>query len=157
MGRPCPESRLINWNGYLKHFRSFGDSSARNSQQSAIRLERRETEFAITPAEISPMQQLTPRIFAILHKYMRDPHARIENSTTFAELEIDELDLPMIFLDVEDDFDVQIEYNDGIEDFSTVRTLIALVESRLEAKARPRTPIQRPKRTWMSTGAERRR
>jgi acyl carrier protein len=103
------------------------------------------------------MQQLTPRIVAILQKYMRDPHAPVENSTTFAELEIDGLDLPMIFLDVEDNFDVQIEYNDEIEDFSTVGSLIVLVEARLEAKTRPRTPIRRPKRSWMSTGAERRR
>jgi acyl carrier protein len=103
------------------------------------------------------MQQLTPRIVAILQKYMGNPRARVENSTIFADLEIDGLDLPMIFLDVEDDFDVQIEYNDEIDVSSTVGSLMALVESRLEAKTRPRTPIQRPKRTWMSTGAELRR
>ena len=59
----------------------------------------------------------------------------------------------MIVLDIEDVFNVQIRIDDEIED-------IASVASRLEAKLlqpRPRTSVPRTKRTWMSTGAERRR
>jgi acyl carrier protein len=105
------------------------------------------------------MQELTPRIITILQKYMRDPAALVENSTTLSELEIDLLDLPMIFLDIEDVFGVQISYDDQIEDFATVRGLIACVASRLEVKVlypRPRTSVPRTKRNWISTGAGRR-
>ncbi len=103
------------------------------------------------------MQDPTPRILTILQKYMRDPAARVGNSTTLVELEIDLLDLPMIFLDAEETFDVTIRCGDEIDDPVTVGGLIACVAARLEAKASqlPRAP--RPKRTWMSTGAERRR
>jgi len=106
------------------------------------------------------MQELTPRIITILQKYMHDPAALVGSSTTLSELEIDLLDLPMIFLDVEDAFDVQIGYDNEIEDFATVRGLVAHVASRLEAKAlqrRPRSSVPRAKGTWISTGAERRR
>ena len=103
------------------------------------------------------MHDLTPRVIGILGKYMRDPAAPVDNSTTLRELEIDSLDLPMIFLDVEDVFDVQVGYGDEIEEFPTVDSLVARVASRLEEQARPRTAVRRPKRSWMSTGVERRR
>jgi acyl carrier protein len=103
------------------------------------------------------MHDLTPRIISILGKYMRDPAAPVEDVTTLRELEIDQLDLPMIFLDVEDVFDVQVGYGDEIDDFPTVLSLVARVADRLEEKARPRTQVRRPKRSWMSTGAERQR
>ena len=70
------------------------------------------------------MHDLTPRVIGILGKYMRDPTAPVENSTTLRELEIDSLDLPMIFLDVEDVFDVQVGYGDEIEEFPTVDSLV---------------------------------
>jgi len=103
------------------------------------------------------MQELTPKILAILQKYMRDAAAPVGSSTTLSELEIDLLDLPMIFLDAEEIFDVTIRCDDEIDDPVTVGGLVGCVAARLEAKASrlPRTP--RPKRTWMSTGAERRR
>jgi acyl carrier protein len=66
------------------------------------------------------MQELTLRIIAILQKYMRDPAARVGSYTTFSKLGIDRLDLPMIFLDVEDVFDVQIDYQDESEGFAPI-------------------------------------
>lgn len=106
------------------------------------------------------MQDLTPRIIAILQKYMRDPAARVGSSTTLAELEIDLLDLPMILLDLEDAFDLQVGHDDEIDGSATVDRLAACVASRLEAEAlqpRRRTTVPRSKGSWISTGAERRR
>jgi acyl carrier protein len=60
------------------------------------------------------MQQLKPRLIDILQKYMSNPSARVGNGTTLSELEIGQLDLPMILLDVEDVFDVQINCLDEI-------------------------------------------
>jgi acyl carrier protein len=102
------------------------------------------------------MQELTPRLVTILQKYMRDPTARVVGATTFSDLEIDLLDLPMILLDVEDDFDVQIPYDDETEAFATVNALVVCVASHLEAKALqpyPRSSVPRSTRSWMSTGA----
>lgn len=102
------------------------------------------------------MQELTLRIIAILQKYMRDPAARVGSYTTFSKLGIDRLDLPMIFLDVEDVFDVQIDYQDEIEGFATIGGLVACVASALAAKAlqpHPRRSVPRRKGNWMSTGA----
>ena len=100
------------------------------------------------------MPDLTQKIVTILKKYMRDPAAWARSSTTLRELGIDQLDLPMIFLDVEDLLGVQVDYHDEGDDFATVGGLIARVESSLEAKAlRPRTPRPRRKSNWMSTGA----
>jgi acyl carrier protein len=106
------------------------------------------------------MPDLNPRLIAILKKYMRDPASRVTGSTTLAELEIDILDLPMILLDVEDAFDIQIDDDDEIEGSATVDRLAACVAARLAAKAlqpRRRTTVPRSKGSWISTGAERRR
>ena len=102
------------------------------------------------------MPDLTPRLIAILQQYMRDPAAPVGRHTTLNELDIDLLDLPMIFLDVEDAFDVHIRYDDEIEDFATVGGLVAHLEAKvLQPRPRPSTP--RIKRPWTSTGAEPRR
>lgn len=105
------------------------------------------------------MQEPTSRITTIVKKYVRDPSTPIRNVTTLRELEIDLLDLPMICLDIEDIFDVQIRHDEEIEVCATVGSLISCVASHLEAKTLQ--PLlrtnSRPKRTWMSTGAERRR
>lgn len=103
------------------------------------------------------MLELSSKIIAILQKYMRDPAALVGNATTFSDLGIDLLDLPMIFLDGEEVFDITIRSDDEIDDPITVGGLIACVAARLEAKASrsPRAP--RPKRSWTSTGSERRR
>lgn len=106
------------------------------------------------------MQELTSKIIAILQKYMSSPTAHIGAHTKLSELEIDLLDLPMIFLDVEDVFDVQIDYHDEIEDLATIGCLVARVESGLKAKAmRPhmRRSVPRKRGNWMSTGATSRR
>jgi acyl carrier protein len=106
------------------------------------------------------MQDQTPRIAAILQKYMRDPAARVAGSTTLAELEIDLLDLPMILLDLEDAFDIHIGHDDEIDGLASLDRLAACVASLLNAKAlqpRPRTTVPRSRGNWISTGAERRR
>jgi hypothetical protein len=100
------------------------------------------------------MQDLAPRIVILLKKYMRDPAAWVRSCTTLRELGIDQLDLPMIFLDVEDQLGVQI---DQCDDIATVGDLVGRVASSLkalEAKARqPRAPRPRRKSNWMSTSA----
>ena len=106
------------------------------------------------------MPELTPRIVAILKKYMRDPTTWVDSRTTLSELWIDRLDLPMIFLDIEEIFDVQIDYLDEIEGLATIGSLVDCVASALAAKAlqhhlRRSTP--RKKGNWMSTGAPSRR
>lgn len=100
------------------------------------------------------MPELTPKIVTILKKYMRDPAAWVGNNTRLSELGIDRLDLPMIFLDVEDALGVQVDYHDESEDFATVGGLVGHVLSSLKARAlqpRPRKP--RRKSNWMSTSA----
>lgn len=103
------------------------------------------------------MSEVTTKITAILKRYMRDPAAVADHLTTLSELEIDGMDLPMISLDIEDAFGVQIQYDDEIDDGATIETLVRCVEARLAAKALQPAPRQRVKSTWLSTGAERRR
>ncbi len=106
------------------------------------------------------MPDLTPRLIAILKKYMRDPAARVAGPTTLPELEIDLLDLPMIVLDIEDAFDLHIGDDDEIDGSITVDRLAVCVASLLAAKSsqpRRQTTVPRSKSTWISTGAERRR
>jgi acyl carrier protein len=100
------------------------------------------------------MLGLTPRIVATLRKYMRDPAASVVGTTSLIDIGIDRLDLPMIYLDIEDALGVQIDYHDDGENLATVRDLISTVVTSLQARAlqpRPRTP--RRKSNWMSTGA----
>jgi acyl carrier protein len=102
------------------------------------------------------MPELTPTIVAILKKYMRDPSTWVDSRTRLSELWIDQLDLPMIFLDVEDIFDVQIDYHDGIKSMTTVGNLVDCLASALAAKALQshlRRSNPRKKGNWMSTGA----
>jgi acyl carrier protein len=100
------------------------------------------------------MLGLTPRIVTTLRKYMRDPGASVVGTATLSDMGIDRLDLPMIFLDIEDALGVHIDYHDDGEGLATVRELIATVVTSLQARAlqpRPRAP--RRKSNWMSTGA----
>lgn len=100
---------------------------------------------------------LTPKVIGILRKYMREPLAPVTNATVLHALDIDDLDLPMIFLDIEDVYDVQISHDDQANHALTVGSLIRFVTSGIEAKkiARAQPVIRRPKRSWVSTGAER--
>jgi acyl carrier protein len=102
------------------------------------------------------MPDLTPELIAVLQKYMRDPAATVVGSMALSELEIDLLDLPMICLDVEDAFDVQIGQGEELVELATVDELVARVALRLAAKALPRVRIPRRRGNWISTGAERR-
>ena len=103
------------------------------------------------------MHDLTPGLIAVLQKYIRDPNASVGRSTMLRELEIDHLDLPMIYLDVEDAFDVHMGQGDDLEEVATIDDLVAVVAGRLAAKAMPRARAPRRKSGWMSTGAERAR
>ena len=55
------------------------------------------------------MHDWTPRVIAILRNYMRDPTAGVAGSMALNDLAIDLLDLPLIYLDLEDAFDVDID------------------------------------------------
>lgn len=100
------------------------------------------------------MQPMTIRLSAVLSKYMRDPAAPIDTTTTLRELEIDRLDLPMIFLDIEDAFDIHIGIDDDIGHVTSVGALVECVVARLDAKSRPRVrTTPRIKRSWISTTA----
>ena len=104
----------------------------------------------------SAMQEMTPRLITILQKYMSSPTVRVGGRMSLSEIGIDSLDLPMIFLDVEEAFDVQIDYHDEIEDLATIGCLVALVAAAVTAKAlqpHSRRSVPRSRGNWMSTGA----
>jgi len=61
----------------------------------------------------------------------------------------------MIFLDIEDSFDVQLNYHDEIEGLATIGDLVDCVASAMVAKAMQRhlrRSAPRKKGNWMSTG-----
>jgi hypothetical protein len=99
------------------------------------------------------MHDMTPRVIAILRNYMRDPTVGVAGSMALNDLAIDLLDLPLIYLDLEDAFDVDIDRADELEQSATVDVVVARVAARLAAKALPRQRIARRKGGWMSTGA----
>ena len=100
------------------------------------------------------MTNPTAKIAAILASYTRDATVVIGSATTLAQLDIDVMDLPMIFLDIEDAFNVQIQYDEAVEDVASVEALVNAVTARLAAKAsQPR--IARVKSNWCSTRAAR--
>jgi acyl carrier protein len=103
------------------------------------------------------MHDLAPKIIAILQKYTHETHAAIDAASPLSALEIDELDLPMIFLDIEDAFDVQISYAVEADDNLTVGNLLVCLADCIESKrhAHSQPVIRRTKRNWMSTGADR--
>jgi acyl carrier protein len=98
------------------------------------------------------MHDLIPGLIAILRKYMHDPAANVSGSTTLSELAIDCLDFPMICIDIEDAYDVQIDQGGDLDEFATVDELFARLASGLAAKAVPRPRTPRRKGNWMSTG-----
>jgi len=100
------------------------------------------------------MQDLTSGSIAILRRYMRDPAASVGRSTTLSELGIDDLDLPMVCLDLEDAYGTQIAIEDDLE---TVGDLVACLVASLAAKKMPRPRRPRSRGGWMSTGIDRRR
>ncbi len=100
------------------------------------------------------MQDLASASIAILRKYMRDPAASVGRTSKLEELGIDALDLPMICLDLEDAYGLQVAVEDDIE---TVADLVACLVASLAAKSLPRQRRPRSRSGWMSTGVERRR
>jgi acyl carrier protein len=100
------------------------------------------------------MHDLTTRLTLIIRKYMADPTTRIDEATALADLGIDDLDLPMICLDLEDAYGPQIvlEANPA-----TVGDLSARVIASLAERSLPRRQPVRRSSGWMSTGADRRR
>lgn len=103
------------------------------------------------------MNPLAPKIITILQKYIAAPSAPLDPAITLTALEIDCLDMPMIFLDIEDVFDVQVACEDEADKSLTVGGLIGCVSASLDAKreAASRPVVRRPKRNWMSTGVDR--
>lgn len=103
------------------------------------------------------MHALTPKVIPILRKYMREPSASVTNKTALRTLDIDDLDLPMILLDIEDTYDVQVSYADATSESLTIGRLIRTVAHSIEAKkvARTQPVMRRPKRSWVSTAADR--
>ena len=100
------------------------------------------------------MYDLTSGSIAILRKYMRDPVASVGPRSALGDLGIDDLDLPMICLDLEDAYGVQLVLEDDVE---TVSDLVARVVASLALKAHPRPRLPRRKSSWMSTGIDRQR
>lgn len=103
------------------------------------------------------MHALTPKVIPILRKYMREPFAPVTNAMALRALDIDDLDLPMILLDIEETYDVQVSYAYATSESLTIGRLIRSVAHSVEAKkiARAQPVVRRPKRSWVSTGAER--
>ena len=99
------------------------------------------------------MHDLTSGSIAILRKYMRDPAASVGSSTTLGELGIDDLDLPMICLDLEDAYGAQVALDGDVE---TIRDLVTCLLASLAVKKLPRPPRPRSRGGWMSTGIDRR-
>jgi hypothetical protein len=93
------------------------------------------------------MQDFTSGLIAVLRKYTGDTTAPVGALTPLSELGIDDLDVPMICLDIEDLYGVQISGGDTLVD------LTARVIAGLAAKAQPRTRQVRRKSSWMSTAA----
>ena len=106
------------------------------------------------------MHALQQTIHAILQPYAVDPNTIVVRSTELNALGIDGLDLPMIFLDIEDTLDVQFNYHDDICGIATAGELMTCVVARLQAKRlQPvqETAPRRAKLNWTSTGAGRQR
>jgi acyl carrier protein len=101
------------------------------------------------------MQDPTARITAILSQYSRDLGFPIASWTRFGELGIDRLDLPLIVLDIEDAFAIQVRYDEELDGFASVGDLIACVRAHLAAKGTRNRAASAPrsKRPWMSKAA----
>src|SRR5262245_27267850 len=101
------------------------------------------------------MQDPTARIATILAQYTHDLGHPIANWTRFSDLGIGSLDLPMIVLDIEDAFGIQIRYAEEMDGFTSVGDLVACVKAHLVSKgSRLRvSSAPRSKRPWMSKAA----
>ena len=69
------------------------------------------------------------QIAGILKNYKRDDNLQVLETTTFAELNLDSLDVVQLVMDIEDEFGVAIEMNSSITD---VASLIKVIEAAKE-------------------------
>lgn len=100
------------------------------------------------------MHDTTGRIAAILDQYASAPGEAISLGMSVGDLQIDPADVPLIILDIEDAFDIQIGYSEVIDRNTTLAELVIAAQTCVEAKAaRPRAAVPRSKRPWMVTEA----
>lgn len=94
------------------------------------------------------------QLYAILANYARGRAANVTAETTLAALDLDALDMPMILLDIEDAFGIDLRIGDGFDGLATVADLAALVTDAIRARQQPRQRlVPRKKSSWMSTTA----
>lgn len=98
---------------------------------------------------------LTAKIFTILASYMREPGAQITRYGRMADLGIDLLDLPIIALDLEDAFDIDVCHDD-INQLETVNCIIervqSLLEKRRQRRSAPSTSNSLAGSAWLRAG-----
>lgn len=98
---------------------------------------------------------LSAKIIATLRLHMRKTGVSITRSGRLADLGIDLLDLPIIALDLEDAFDIDICYDD-INQFETVNCIIervqALLESRRQQRPAPSASNAHSGSAWLRAG-----
>jgi len=66
------------------------------------------------------------KITQVLRDYKDDPNLEVTEQSTFAELELDSLDTVELVMNLEEEFSVTIEMDEGIQ---TVGDLMRIIES----------------------------
>lgn len=85
------------------------------------------------------MDTVAAKIVDILKKNMPSPLETLSLDTPLDELGLQSLDIAVVAFDIEDAFAIELPYraNEGIEDFSTVGSIVdtvkAILERRVEA------------------------
>jgi hypothetical protein len=98
------------------------------------------------------MHDPTSGVIAVLRRYAREPVVGMVGPVTLGQLGIDLLDIPMICLDLEDAFGVDLDAG-KLQEAATAADLAALVTASLAARAAPRPAVKRRRSSWMSTAA----
>lgn len=83
------------------------------------------------------MDDVAAKIIEILKSNMSSAPATLALETPLSELGLESLDIAVIAFDIEDAFGIELPYtaNDGIEDFSTVGSVVKAVKAVLDAPA----------------------
>ncbi|HVY42696.1 MAG TPA: phosphopantetheine-binding protein [Hyphomicrobiaceae bacterium] len=94
------------------------------------------------------MDDLAAKTVTLLKPYLRNAGDGFVPDARLSDLGIDPLDLPILALDIEDAFDIDIGY-DEIGRVETIRGVVERVRSRVAAKrqARSRTSSEAGRRT----------
>ena len=66
------------------------------------------------------------KITEVLRDYKNDPNLEVSEQSTFTELELDSLDTVELVMNLEEEFSVTIEMDEGIQ---TVGDLIKVIEA----------------------------